>query len=123
MQELLCEKKSFPSNKKEKHLKKLEFKGDFKKTWDIMKELIDKVVQRRTTHPRKIILDNKTVTNKKKIAEKFNEFFSETGLSLVDKIAHAKKSFNNILKKAITALLDRPLSISELKEAFFFLKI
>ena len=47
-----------------------EFKTDTKKTWGIMKELIGKVPQHRSTLPRKIIFNN-AITDERDIEEKF----------------------------------------------------
>ena len=55
------------------------------------------------------------------MAEKLSEFFTGIALSPADKIASRCKT---LLKKANnTSLLVRHLSINELKEAFFPLKI
>ena len=49
-----------------------------------MKELNGKALQHGSTLPCKIILDNKTTTDERDIAERINKFFSVTGLSLAN---------------------------------------
>ena len=81
--------------------------------------MIGTLPQRRSAFRHKVILDNKTIIDISNIAEKLNEFFTGMALSSADKIAFP---FETLLKKANNSLLDRHLSINELKEAFFALK-
>ena len=59
----------------------------------------------------------------KKIADEFNKFFTNTGTDLANKIPNASKRFDSYITKVNTSIEFQPLSINELKDAFFSLKI
>ena len=82
-----------------------------------MKEIIGKVHQHNTSKfPRKLFVDKKYITLETEIAKKFNEFFTEISPSLSRKITTPSKPFQSFLKK-------KKLTINELKDAFFSLKM
>ena len=58
----------------------------------------------------------------KKIAE-FNKFFENIRNNLASKLPNASKQFDNYVSKVNTSMKSQPLSINELKDAFFSLKI
>ena len=49
-------------------------------------------------------------------------FFTNTGTNLANKIPNASKPFDSYITKANTSMESQPLSINELKDAFFSLK-
>ena len=58
-----------------------------------------------------------------KVADEFNRFFTNIGTDLANKIPNASKRFDFYITKVNTSMESRPLSINELKDAFFSLKI
>ena len=61
--------------------------------------------------------------NLKSIAEHFNRFFTEIGPELAKSIDPSSVIFENCLKNLHTNQPEHNLSIKELKDAFFFLKL
>ena len=89
-----------------------------------MKEIIGKMHQHNKSKlSRKLFVDEEYITLETEIAKKFNEFFTEIGPSLARKIPTQSKPFESFMKKASTTLLERCLTIIELKDAFFPLKM
>ena len=79
--------------KQKKRSKKLLFsklivkcKDNIKKTWSVIKEVIEKEKIPQQKFPKKICIGNKEITDLKTIAEKFNKFFTEIGLNLAKDI-------------------------------------
>ena len=102
----------------------LQYKNNMEKTWSVVKEITGKMHQHNKSKlPRKLFVDKKYITLEAEIAKKFNEFFTEIGPSLARKIPTASKPFESFLKKTITTLPERYLTINELKDAFFSLKM
>ena len=88
-----------------------------------MKEIIGNIHQQSKSElPRKLFVDEKYITLETEIAKNFNKFFIEIGPSPAKKIP-PNKLFESFLKKASTTLPERCLTISELTDAFFSLKI
>ena len=57
---------------------------------------------------------------KNKIAENFNKFFAEIGPKLGKEIETRRIKFDDYLEQCDTIQPDNPVSINELKDAFFF---
>ena len=110
-------KKKFYSEKLQK------FKGDAKKTWSVMKEILGKCTTKSSTLPTKITVNKTDIFDTKKIADEFNKFFTNIGTDLANKIPNASKRFDFYITKVNTSMESRPLTINELKNAFFSLKI
>ena len=88
-----------------------------------MKEAIGKRrCNNQKVYPKKVLLGKETITNSKLIAENFNNFFTEIGPKLASEIETPAKMFEAYLKKVDILQPEYPLSINELKEAFFFCK-
>jgi hypothetical protein len=51
-----------------------QYKGNMRKTWQIVKTVINKHKAKRVVS-NKFVLNDKTVTDEKKIADHFNNFF------------------------------------------------
>ena len=51
----------------------LKYKNNIKKTWQIIKEAIGKIKYKQQNLPRKILVDKKSITETKLIAENFNK--------------------------------------------------
>ena len=59
----------------------------------------------------------------KKIADEFNEFFTNIRTDLANKIPNPSRPFDSYITNVNTSMESQSLSINELKEAFFSLKI
>ena len=57
------------------------------------------------------------------MADEFNKFFTNIGVYLAKKIPNASKQFDFYITKVNTGMESQPLSINELKDALFSLKI
>ena len=74
-------------SKKRFYYKKLiKSEGDAKKTWWIMKELVDKAKINKFSLPSKIVTDKTEILREKNTANEFNNFFTNIGLKLAKKI-------------------------------------
>ena len=51
-----------------------KFKGNAKKTWRVMKEILGKCTTKPSTLPTKITVNKLDIFDKKKIADEFNKF-------------------------------------------------
>ena len=88
-----------------------------------MKEIIGKMHQYKSRPPRKLFFDKKYIALETEIAKKFNEFFTEIAPSLARKIPSPSNPFESFLTKVITTLPERCVTINDLKDAFFSLKM
>ena len=73
-----------------KHYDKLftQYKGDIKKTWQTISEIICKSNTKRKTLD-KIIVDSKVIIDKEELCNKFNEFFANISPKLATQIKPA----------------------------------
>ena len=71
--------------------------------------------------PRKITV-NKDLFDEIKIAHEFNPFFRNVGKSLASKIRNASTPFEYFVNKSDVVIETKPLSMNELKDAFYSLK-
>ena len=110
-------KKIFYSNKL------LKFTGHIKKTWNVMKYVIGKSKIKSTNIPHKLTISKKDVYNKRKAADALNDFLTNIGQKLANQISKSSKTFEIYINKANVLIESKPLSINELKNAFFSLKI
>ena len=110
-------KKKFYSEKISK------YKHDAKKTWSIMKELIGKIKLKSLNLPRRITVNEVGIFDKCKIANEFNAFFTNIGSKLASKIPNASTTFESYINKPDSIMKTKQLSMNELKDAFFSLKI
>ena len=100
--------------------KLIKFQGDSKKTWCIMKELIVKAKINKSSLPPKIVTDKTEILGETNIAKEFNNFFSDAGLKLAKKIPESCRPFESYMKNVSSEMENKPLSINELKDTFFF---
>ena len=78
-----------------------QFRGDMKMTWKTISEIICKSNNKRKELD-KIIVDSKIITDKEDMCKRFNEFFTNIGPKLAEKIdTENKKSFDSYLKKRV----------------------
>ena len=88
-----------------------------------MKEILGKCTTKSLTIRTKITVSNTDIFDTKKIADEFNKFFTNIETDLENKIPNASKRFDFYITKVNTSMESQPLSINELKDAFFSLKI
>ena len=100
----------------------LQFKNNAKKTWSVMKELIGKARNTKSSLSIKLVIEKKEVTEIKDIAEEFNNFFTNVGPNLAKKVPNSSNSITSFLNETRSIMEKNSLSINELKEAFFLLK-
>ena len=78
-----------------------QYRGDIQMTWKTISEIICKSNYKRK-ELEKIIIDSKVISDKGDICTRFNEFFTNIGPKLADKIdSGKKKSFDVYLKKRV----------------------
>ena len=88
-----------------------------------MKDIIGKSKTRSTNLPRKLTINKVDVYNKPEIADAFNDFFTNIGQKLASQIPKSSKIFETYINKVNVKMESKSLSINELKDAFFSLKI
>ena len=67
-----------------------KYKRDIKKTCDTIKSLLNKPKQ-ASVAPNKLKVNSQTISNEKEIASKFNNYFTDIGKNLADKIDTSNK--------------------------------
>ena len=88
-----------------------------------MKEIVGKCNTKFSTLPTKITVNKTDIFDAAKIADEFNKFLTNIRTDLTNKIPNASKPFDSYITKANTGMESQPLSINELKDVFFSLKI
>ena len=68
-------------------------------------------------------MDKISITETESIAESYNKYFIQIGPKLAKDIGTSNKSFNEYIKKYDTTKPEKVISVNELKDAFFSLKI
>ena len=119
----LFEKIIMKSKRKYYSEKFLQFQGDAKKTWRIMKEVIGKFKLIYSTFPRKTVINKNVIYEERHIANAFNNFFINIGPKLADDIPTTTRSFESYVQNTNQTIKEEPITINELKDAFFSLKI
>ena len=76
-----------------------------------------------TNFPQKICIGNKEIKSLSRIAEHFSNFFTETGPNLAKDIDRSSVTFENYIKTLHKNQPEHNLSINELKNAFFSVKL
>ena len=100
-----------------------KYKHDAKKTWSIMKELIGNIKLKSSNLPRRITVNEVDIFDERKIANEFNAFFTNIGSKLTSAIPFASTTFESYISKPDSIMETKQLSMNELKDAFFSLKI
>ena len=87
-----------------------------------MQDIIEKSKIKSTNLPRKLTI-KVDVYNKPEIADSFNDFFTNIGQKPVSQIPKSSKTFEIYINKVNVIMDSKPLSINDLKDALFSLKI
>ena len=85
-----------------------------------MKEVIGETNKSGPRQPTKLVINKNDVTSEIRIANDFNKFFTNIGPELAEKIPTASRTFESFLSKIDVTMPADPVTINELKEAFFF---
>ena len=89
----------------------------------MIKECIGKKKYNHENFPKKLVINNKDITNVDLIAENFNKYFSDIGPKLAKNIEVSSIDFRSYIKEHESVQSECDLTVNELKEAFFSLKI
>ena len=88
-----------------------------------LRELVGKIKLKSSKLPRRITVNKVGIFDDRKIANEFNAFFKNIGSKLVSKIPNASTTFETYINKPDSIMETKRLSMNELKDAFFSLKI
>ena len=88
-------------------------------TWKIIKDVTGQSKIQKDYFPYCLIINKSEVTNKKIIAEKFNKFFIDIGVTLATNIPKSKNHFTRYLSTINSILDEWPLTENEFKNEFF----
>ena len=72
--------------------------------------------------PSKIIINNIEIIDNKRIANEFNNLFIDIGPELAIEIPRPARSFESYVPKSNSTMPTGPISVNELKHAFFSIK-
>ena len=100
----------------------MKCKNNLKRTQDVIKDSIGKANSIKKFFPRKIITNNKIVTDTDVIGKHFNTYFTVIGPNLSKKTERPAKTFEAYLRKQNIIQPENPLTINDLKDAFSSLK-
>ena len=97
--------------------------SDAKNIWKTMKDLIGKAKTNKSLLQQKIRVKKTDIFDKEKIAKKSNRFFANVGRMLAKQITESENTFESYLLKISATMQHKLVSINELKDAFFSLKL
>ena len=100
----------------------MDCKNNVKKTWDTIKEVINKSKLIDNGLPKMMVIDRCEIFDQNKIAYGFNKFFMDTGPKLASSIPSSSKDFKEFLSSASTSLDEYLLQDEQSNEAFNSLK-
>ena len=96
-------------------------KGNMKKTWGVIKNMINHNKQKKPFN--QFIVNGILTDNPKIIADKFNDFFTNIGPTLASKIPRTTTSFRNFMKdENLQSLFLQPVTESEISKIILSLK-
>ena len=84
--------------------------------------MVKQKIVKNKTFPGNWEIGNKIRTGENEIANEFNNYFVDVGPSLAKNIRNTSIRFESFLKRVTTTLPSQSLSITELKDALFYLK-
>ena len=112
------------NNSKKNHYSSLilQYQGNVKKTWSIMKEIIGKNKLHSNNSPQRLTINGEDIYNEQEIASNFNDFFVNVGPNLAKSITKSKNSFTSYIKSKPSYFEHTELTMKELDLAFSVLK-
>ena len=87
-----------------------------------MKVLISKAQKIQPLLPSQIIVNNIEINENKRIANKFNNFFINSGPELAKEIPGPSRYFESYVSKSNSTMSTGPISANELKNVFLSIK-
>ena len=99
-----------------------KYQNNVKKTWHVIKEVIGNLKPVAHTLPKRIVINNVVINDKKTIAEHFNRYFVNVGPNLAASIPQTNKSFESFVSENEQVFNEAPLTDDELLKAFASLK-
>ena len=91
----------------------LKYKGNLRRTWSVIKQVINRNKQMKLNH--KFTHNDKIITDGNQIVNLFNDFFINIGPTLANKIPKSDISPNYYLKNAnVNTLYLEPVNKEEL---------
>ena len=84
-----------------------------------MTEVIGKSKLIPSTFPRNIVINRNIIFEEKHSANTFNNFFINIGSKLADDIPTPTSSFESYVQNTNETMKEEPITINELKDAFF----
>ena len=99
-----------------------KYKHDAKKHGVVWK-LVGKIKLNSSNLPRRINVNKVDIFDELKIANEFNAFFTNIRAKLASKIPNVSTIFKTYINKPDSIMETKWLSMNELKDTFFFLKI
>ena len=99
-----------------------QHKGNSRKTWQIMKELTGKKKNKSGYLPKMLKSDKGLIFKQEEIANNLNNFFTNVGSNLANKIPNAQKCFKDYLIRNENSINDSDLSFEEFENSFKSLK-
>ena len=89
-----------------------------KKTWEGIRNII-KVSTKNRSLPTKLRVGNNNITDRKEMAQKFNEFYVNIGNMVEEKIPQAKSKFSDFLKNSVpNSIFLSPVDDKEVSDMF-----
>ena len=99
----------------------LEYANNIKRSWDLIKEVINKKKAKRISDT--FIIDNKEVNDPKIISNNFNNYFLNVGLELSRSVPNSNISFQSYLPDAIPdSFFIAPTSCEEVSKIIMSFK-
>ena len=90
---------------------------------DVIREIIGNKKSKSHSHlPNRICLNDEVITDKIKINECFNKYFTDIGINLANKITPTSSNFNEFLTGNYPDLNENLFTDDEIKVAFDLLK-
>ena len=84
-----------------------------------MKEVIGKSKLIHSILPRKIVINKNVIFDEKHIGHAFNNVFISITAKLADDVPTATRSFESYVQNTNETIKEEPITINELKDAFF----
>ena len=105
-------------SKKNYYTRRLEnYQNDIKKSWDVIKDIIGRAKSTKGIFPKRMIIDDKEISDQGKIANCFNKFFVDIGPKLASMIPEWQTKFDQYLNPHQTFMGEVNLTDDEVKEA------
>ena len=100
-----------------------KFKGDMKKTWTIINEVVNRK-QAKKEFPDSFEIEGRRISNDKTIANEFNRYFIEIGPKLCQATEHTTvESYRDYLKKPLLPSFEfSPADVDDVRKAIDLLK-